>query len=162
MLGVGNLKISAEAAEHGDILQSAYVESYYNVTLKNVDLLAFVEESCPDFDFLVHADDDILLVPHNVLFQLMLIKKGEVSMSGCMMGPASPNDNIESKWYANSVMVPESFPAFFSGAAIFYRADVVKAIAPLINEVPLIHLSDVWLGQLVQHAGINSTHMEGR
>ena len=71
------MDVSEEAAKHGDILQSEYEDTYYNVTLKNIDLLTFVDESCPELDFLFHADDDIMLVPTNGAFHLNQIKEGE-------------------------------------------------------------------------------------
>ena len=160
MMGRTRVDLSAEAARHGDILQSDYEDTYYNVTLKNIDLLAYVDESCPELDFLFHADDDILLIPSNGAHHLNQLKEGEVSMTGCKWGPdVPPIRDISNKYYANTLMAPDKFPAYLSGAAIFYRADAVKAMIPVRKEVPLIHMSDVFLGQLLQRAQVHHNQM---
>ena len=48
MMGRTSVDVSEEADKYRDILQSEYEDTYYNLTLKNIDLLTFVDESCSE------------------------------------------------------------------------------------------------------------------
>ena len=70
--------ISKREQERGDILQSDFAESHYNLSLKDHDFFTYIEENCPDVDFVFKGDDDILLVPENAMFHINRLKRQPV------------------------------------------------------------------------------------
>ena len=79
--------VSKEERRHMDILQSDFMESHYNLSIKDNDFFTFIELHCPHVDFVFKGDDDILLVPENAMFHINKIKETTVrnnfQMSQC-------------------------------------------------------------------------------
>ncbi|PIO64907.1 N-acetyllactosaminide 3-alpha-galactosyltransferase [Teladorsagia circumcincta] len=54
-----NNELRTEAATHGDILQGHFIDSYRNLTMKNVAALRYVAAVCPTVQAVVKLDDDV-------------------------------------------------------------------------------------------------------
>lgn len=61
-----NDNISRESAQHGDIIQSSGVDSYYNNTVKTFMTLRWISERCKS-DFVLLIDDDYVLEVENLV-----------------------------------------------------------------------------------------------
>lgn len=147
--------LDEEAATHGDLLQYQFAESHYNLTVKDNMFFEFFQTSCQNADFVVKGDDDILLVPENLLGHLDLINE-TTQLIGCMHRNEEINRNIRSKYYMPSELVPmEHYPNYFSGAAYLITNQVASELAAARFDVPMLPLDDTWIGVLVN--SINRT-----
>ena len=72
--------VPEEEHEYMDILQSDFMESHYNLSIKDHDFFTFIELHCPHVDYVFKGDDDILLVPENAMFHINKIKDTTVSL----------------------------------------------------------------------------------
>ncbi|XP_026549630.1 beta-1,3-galactosyltransferase 4-like, partial [Notechis scutatus] len=53
--------LEREAAEHGDLLQARFADTYTNLTLKTLAMLGWATTRCPTARFLLKTDDDVFL-----------------------------------------------------------------------------------------------------
>ncbi|CAG5098242.1 Oidioi.mRNA.OKI2018_I69.XSR.g15494.t1.cds [Oikopleura dioica] len=147
--------VHEEADKYGDILQYQFSESHYNLTVKDNMFFEFFQTSCPNADYILKGDDDILLIPENLLGHLDLINS-TTQLIGCMHRNEEINRNIRSKYYMPSELVPmDHYPNYFSGAAYLITKQVASELAAARFTVPMLPLDDTWVGVLIN--SINRT-----
>jgi len=79
LLGVEDgATVSDDELKFADILQMDFMESHYNLSIKDHNLFSFIEDNCSDVDFVFKGDDDILLVPENAIYHIDKIRDSEV------------------------------------------------------------------------------------
>ena len=78
------IEVKREAEKFNDILQSDFKESHYNLAIKDHDFFNFIVEQCPEIDFAVKGDDDILIVPQNLAYMIDGLKTSRVSFEKCV------------------------------------------------------------------------------
>ncbi|CBY34031.1 unnamed protein product [Oikopleura dioica] len=155
-----SISLDEEASTYEDLLQYKFTESHYNLTVKDNMFFEFFQTrtrlSCPNAHFVVKGDDDILLVPENLLGHLDLINE-TTQLIGCMHRNEEINRNIRSKYYMPSELVSsmEHYPNYFSGAAYLITNEVASELAAARFDVPMLPLDDTWIGVLVK--SINRT-----
>ncbi|KAK6020646.1 hypothetical protein OSTOST_13697, partial [Ostertagia ostertagi] len=54
-----NNDLKTEAAIYGDILQGIFLDTYRNLTVKNIAALRYVAAVCPTVQAVVKLDDDV-------------------------------------------------------------------------------------------------------
>ena len=107
------LEILEESFQHGDILQEAFIDSYYNLTLKSMFTLKLVNKltkphllpyqdtkkievnntksvASYNITYLFKADDDCYVNPEAVLTYTRVIKGYPNAIVGHVLGPGSP------------------------------------------------------------------------
>lgn len=52
-----------EAAQYDDLVISGFVDSYNNLTLKTTFMINWVIQYCPQVQFVLKVDDDVLVNP---------------------------------------------------------------------------------------------------
>ena len=57
-----------------------FEESHYNLSLKDYHLFNYIEEKCQEMDFLFKGDDDILLIPENLMYHINFLRERSVSI----------------------------------------------------------------------------------
>lgn len=60
------IRIEEESKIYGDILQVGIIDNYYNLTLKVVGLVNWLNNHCSDVDFVLKVDDDIFVNVRNL------------------------------------------------------------------------------------------------
>ena len=109
------LDIIAESNQYGDILQEAFIDSYYNLTLKSMFTLKFINQllephSLPyeknkdsetektkhfnqagyNITYLFKVDDDCYVNPEAVLTYTRVVRRHPNAIIGHVLGPGSP------------------------------------------------------------------------
>ena len=75
-------RIEEESATYGDILQIEMIDDYYNLTLKVVGLLNWINDHCSRVDFVLKVDDDVYVNVQNLLAVMKNLNSSEQSMYG--------------------------------------------------------------------------------
>lgn len=88
-------RIDLENAMYGDILQIEMFDDYYNLTLKVVGLLNWINDNCSAVDFVFKADDDVYVNVQNLVTVLKTLNSSEQSMYGSL---AEGIPNRGGKW----------------------------------------------------------------
>ena len=59
-------QIEKESLVHGDILQVQMMDDYYDLAVKGVAFFNWLNDNCPDADFVLKADDDVYVNVRNL------------------------------------------------------------------------------------------------
>jgi hypothetical protein len=60
-------RLDREQRKHGDILKGDFVDTYRNLTRKMVFWMQWVDSCCPDVEFIMKCDDDVVIVPETTI-----------------------------------------------------------------------------------------------
>jgi hypothetical protein len=79
------MKIEAENDQHNDILQIEMRDDYYNLTLKVVGLLNWINDRCSRVDFVLKVDDDVYVNVRNLREAMKNLNSSEQSVYGSVV-----------------------------------------------------------------------------
>jgi hypothetical protein len=107
-------------------------------------------------DYVFKGDDDIMVVPENLLFQIKALQKSPTyTMTGCLKTDEPTNRNLESKYFTPiEIYKNDLLPKYFSGAGYLLAREAVFKLISVRSRVLLFPLDDVYFGQLIKMAGI--------
>ncbi len=75
-------RIEEESKTYGDILQIEMIDDYYNLTLKVVGLLNWINDHCSRVDYVLKVDDDVYVNAQNLIAVMNNLNSSEQSMYG--------------------------------------------------------------------------------
>ena len=78
-------RIEEESETYGDILQIEMLDDYYNLTLKVVGLLNWINDHCSRVDFVLKVDDDVYVNAKNVIKAVATVNSSEQSIYGSVV-----------------------------------------------------------------------------
>ena len=79
-----------------DINQSQFAETFYNLVLKDYQLVHFFRDLCPHADFIFKGDDDIILNPQLIAEKVIELQPGtESEFIGCVKTDAEVNRQVK-------------------------------------------------------------------
>ncbi|XP_076859265.1 beta-1,3-galactosyltransferase 9 [Brachyhypopomus gauderio] len=156
-----------ESRERGDLVQGRFLDSYANLTLKTLSMLAWARRFCPQAHFLAKVDDDVMFNPSALLHYLVLYgATPESELADLYLGRVhmrvSPNRNPASKHFlSEAAFGGAAFPDYCSGTAyVLSRPSVLKlSLAAAAVHLPKpLPPEDVFMGLCAQTVGIKPNH----
>ncbi|XP_060904746.1 beta-1,3-galactosyltransferase 2-like [Labrus mixtus] len=157
--GTGPIKkqILLESQRHHDILQSNFLDTYNNLTIKTMIMFEWVISHCPNSSYAMKVDSDIFLNVHN-LVDMLLKAPRHLYMTGLMARNAPVLRDQNSKWYLPVSAFPEStYPIYAMGLGYVFSLDLPKRILEASAHVKAIYIEDVYVGLCLRHLGISLT-----
>ncbi|CAG5081503.1 Oidioi.mRNA.OKI2018_I69.PAR.g9893.t1.cds [Oikopleura dioica] len=150
-----NVNLKEEMTKNGDLLVLDFEESHYNLPYKDMAFLSFIKEKCSSADFVFKGDDDILLVPQNLINEISKIKYSpSIEAIGCKKGPELVIREPTSKYFIPNQIYPKpKWPLYFSGAGYLTTGEFSMNLAKVATEVQVVPLDDVWIGTLIEKMG---------
>ena len=142
-----NINLYREAKRYNDIIMGDFIDDYKNMTLKSLLGLKWVLEYCPNAQYFVKSDDDMIInFPH------LLDVMHTTNMTRAIMGPINIASRVlrKGKW---SIPV-EDFPFYFyppyeSGSCYVISGDIVEDLYRTSEYVPWIFIDDVYITGIV-------------
>ncbi|XP_076856421.1 N-acetyllactosaminide beta-1,3-N-acetylglucosaminyltransferase 3-like [Brachyhypopomus gauderio] len=159
-----NKLLQLENHEHQDILQWDFKDSLYNLTLKQVLFMEWLERWCPKAQFLLNGDDDIFANTNNIVEYLEGLDGEDGSKHlfiGRMAFYLSPIRTKDSKYYI-PVQVQESdrYPPYCFGCGFLLSRFTARSIYNTSHSIPLMPIDDVYIGMCLEKAGLKpESHM---
>ena len=115
-----------EIRTYGDIIQSNFLDTYRNLTIKAIAGLKWITEHCSSAKYVLKADDDAFVNMHLVLRHIK-IKTDRRNILLCNL--YSINVNREGKWKTTYKECSiNQFPIFCQGLAFVMMQDVAKLL----------------------------------
>ncbi|XP_078279715.1 N-acetyllactosaminide beta-1,3-N-acetylglucosaminyltransferase 3-like [Rhinoraja longicauda] len=156
-----NWLLAAENREHGDILQWDFLDTFFNLTLKQYKLLQWVNEFCPSARFIFNGDDDVFANTDNMVDYLLGVKSHQHLYVGHLIYGVGPIREKWSKYYVPElVTTSHSYPPYIGGGGILmsvYTANIIYRTAKILELYPI---DDVFLGMCLAKAGLApNSHM---
>ncbi|KAM4599189.1 N-acetyllactosaminide beta-1,3-N-acetylglucosaminyltransferase 3-like [Fundulus diaphanus] len=159
-----NKLVMLEHQHYSDILQWDFKDSFFNLTLKQILFLKWMERRCPQARFLLNGDDDVFANTNNMVEYLQSLKDNDGSkhlFTGQLLSYSLPVREPWSKYFVPFLVYEKEFyPAYCSGGGYLlsgYTASVIYKISALIQILPI---DDVYMGMCLAALKLNpDSHM---
>ncbi|XP_014874261.1 beta-1,3-galactosyltransferase 5-like isoform X2 [Poecilia latipinna] len=150
-------QILNESKKHHDILQSNFLDSYKNLTIKTMVMLEWLTSHCPNTSYAMKIDSDTFLNVHNLVDMLLKAPRHDY-MTGLVARGAAVLRDPTSKWFLSPNVFPEdSYPPYALGVGYVLSLDLPKRILEASKKVQAVYIEDVYMGLCMRHLGIQLT-----
>ncbi|KAK2835374.1 hypothetical protein Q5P01_015858 [Channa striata] len=159
-----NKLLELEQREHNDILQWDFSDSFFNLTLKQILFLEWMEGNCPKARFLLGGDDDVFANTGNMVQYLQSLKDNDGSkhlFTGYLLKNTGPIRSSGSKYFI-PVQVQESdlYPPYCGGGGFLLSGHTALVIFNMSKSITILPVDDAYLGMCLAKAGLSPTsHM---
>lgn len=152
-----NKLLELEQKEYKDILQWDFRDTFYNLTLKQVLFLEWMDKNCPNVRFLLNGDDDVFANTNNMVEFLQGLRDNNGSshlFTGHLIQNVGPIRSPGSKYYVPvQVQESDSYPPYCGGGGFLLSGYTAMLIYKMSHYIPLIPIDDVYMGMCVAKAG---------
>ncbi|XP_032824031.2 N-acetyllactosaminide beta-1,3-N-acetylglucosaminyltransferase 3-like [Petromyzon marinus] len=148
-----------ESATYKDVLQWAFDEAFFNLTLKQVLFMAWFQRRCTDnATFVYNGDDDMFLNTERLASELRFLPMSEDLYAGLVIRDTERVNTRMSKYYVPEEMhSSNAYPPYVSGGSILMTAATVRKFYGVSHEMELYPIDDVFFGFCADRLGI-ATH----
>ncbi|XP_039666914.1 N-acetyllactosaminide beta-1,3-N-acetylglucosaminyltransferase 3-like isoform X2 [Perca fluviatilis] len=159
-----NKLLELEKREYNDILQWDFNEGFYNLTLKQILFLEWMERSCPNARFLLNGDDDVFANTNNMVEYLQSLKENDGSkhlFTGHLIQNVGPIRISQSKYFIPvQVQESDSYPPYCGGGGFLLSGYTALVIYNMSQSIPILPIDDVYMGMCLAKAGlVPDSHM---
>ncbi|XP_053307360.1 UDP-GlcNAc:betaGal beta-1,3-N-acetylglucosaminyltransferase 7-like [Spea bombifrons] len=149
--------IEQEDQIYGDILQWDFMDTFYNLTLKEVNFLKWFHIYCHNVQFIFKGDDDIFVNTGNIL-DFLDFKKEDPLLPNLFVGDiisrAAPIRNKQSKYFIPKELYDKPYPIYAGGGGFLMASSLAKKLFPASEKIELFPIDDVFLGMCLKSVGV--------
>lgn len=150
-------QLLSESQEHHDLIQSDFVDSYKNLTIKTMVMLEWLSLYCPNASYAMKIDSDIFLNVENMVKLLLKAPKMNY-LTGRVDNSSVVFRDPESKWYVPEDVLPYSiYPPYPYGLGYIFSLDLPKKLIEASRHVKVFYIEDAYLGVCMHHLGLRPT-----
>uniref|UniRef100_A0AAV2KSM7 Hexosyltransferase n=1 Tax=Knipowitschia caucasica TaxID=637954 RepID=A0AAV2KSM7_KNICA len=160
-----NKLLRAEQNENNDIIQWDFDESFFNLTLKQILFLEWMEKNCPNTRFLLNGDDDVFANTDAMVEYLHGLPGNNGSShlyTGFVFENTGPVRATTNKYFIpKQIQESNTYTPYCGGGGYLlsgYTAMVIHAMSKSIDVHPI---DDVYVGMCVEKAGLAPTFHTG-
>ncbi|XP_004868107.1 UDP-GlcNAc:betaGal beta-1,3-N-acetylglucosaminyltransferase 7 isoform X1 [Heterocephalus glaber] len=147
---------------YGDILQWDFLDSFFNLTLKEIHFLKWLDIYCPNIPFIFKGDDDVFVNPTNLLEFLADRQPRENLFVGDVLKHAQPIRRKDNKYYIPPVLYNKpSYPPYAGGGGFLMAGGLARRLHHACDTLELYPIDDVFLGMCLEVLGVRPTGHEG-
>lgn len=166
-------KIESEKALYGDIVQSNFIDDYYNNTIKTMMGFKWVMENCLNSKFYMFSDDDMYISTKNVLKFLRSPTNypdqklqgtdyelpDDVRLYAGYVFVSRPHRHRTSKWYVPLSEYPyHLWPPYVTAGAFTLSREALIDLYYASMYTAHFRFDDIYLGLVAKKAGIEPYH----
>ncbi|KAJ8277189.1 hypothetical protein GJAV_G00072380 [Gymnothorax javanicus] len=143
---------------YGDILQWDFMDSFFNLTLKEVSFLKWFSTYCGQVQYIFKGDDDVFVNIQNI-FEFL----GDIFMKNLIAGDvlfkAKPIRKTDNKYYIPRALYNKTFyPPYVGGGGFLMDGPVARKLYRACESVDLFPIDDVFLGMCLQVLEVSPLH----
>ncbi|RXN22528.1 beta-1,3-galactosyltransferase 1-like protein [Labeo rohita] len=144
-----------ESRQHRDLLQSNFVYSYFNLTIKMMVIMNWLATRCPQASYAMKADSDIYLNLENLMSLLLAPNTPRQNyITGHLMINQHVIRDKKSKWYVSEELYHEpKYPTYVQGAGYVFSHDLPEKIVEISKEVKAFNIEDAYVGACLNRLG---------
>ncbi|KAM3876255.1 N-acetyllactosaminide beta-1,3-N-acetylglucosaminyltransferase 3-like [Diretmus argenteus] len=159
-----NKLLELEHREHADILQWDFHDSFYNLTLKQILFLEWMERNCPQAHFLLNGDDDVFANTDNMVEYLLTRDGSKHLFTGHLIQNVGPIRNPSSKYFIPvQVQESDSYPPYCGGGGFLLSGYTALVIYNMSKTISILPIDDAYMGICLAKARLTPvSHMEIR
>ncbi|XP_078414400.1 UDP-GlcNAc:betaGal beta-1,3-N-acetylglucosaminyltransferase 7, like [Cetorhinus maximus] len=141
----------------GDILQWDFMDTFFNLTLKEVNFLKWFDIYCRRTQFIFKGDDDVFVNTENLLEFLSSQSEGPRRDSlfvGDIISRALPIRNHQSKYFIPKQLHDQPYPPYAGGGGFLMASALARRLLAASEDIQLYPIDDVYLGMCLQKVGV--------
>lgn len=160
-----NKLLKVEQRQYNDILQWDFSDSFFNLTLKQILFLEWMDRNCPHARFLFNGDDDVFAHTGNMIEYLQSLKDNDGSkhlFTGHLIQGVGPIRIPESKYFIPvQVEESESYPPYLGGGGFLLSGYTASVIYKMSQTITILPIDDVYMGMCLAKAGLGPESHSG-
>uniref|UniRef100_A0A3Q0S1A4 Hexosyltransferase n=1 Tax=Amphilophus citrinellus TaxID=61819 RepID=A0A3Q0S1A4_AMPCI len=145
-----------ENAHHKDIIQWDFRDSFFNLTVKEVLFLEWIQARCSGARFIFKGDDDVFVNTFRILDFLKGLSGSKASdlFVGDVITNAGPHRDKRVKYFIPESMYIGMYPPYAGGGGYLYSGDVAARLHNVSRHVALYPIDDVYTGMCLRKLGL--------
>ncbi|XP_078452291.1 N-acetyllactosaminide beta-1,3-N-acetylglucosaminyltransferase 2 isoform X1 [Lampetra planeri] len=156
--------LDLESKRYSDILQWDFRDSFFNLTLKELLFLKWVEQRCSDVRFIFKGDDDVFVNTDRTVALLSNITapdKVQNLFLGDVIVNAGPHRDKKVKYYIPESVFEGAYPPYAGGGGYVYSGEMARRIHQVSRQVMQFPIDDVYVGMCLRRMGFAPTKNSG-
>ncbi|KAM6997191.1 N-acetyllactosaminide beta-1,3-N-acetylglucosaminyltransferase 3-like [Tautogolabrus adspersus] len=153
-----NKLLEIEQRKYNDILQWDFNDTFFNLTLKQILFLQWMERSCGKARFLLNGDDDVFANTENMVKYLQGLEDNDGSkhlFTGHLFTDGKPERWTGSKYFIpHSVYNSDSYPPYCGGGGFLLSAYTALVIYNMSESITIITIDDAYMGMCLAKANL--------
>ncbi|KAM4614022.1 UDP-GlcNAc:betaGal beta-1,3-N-acetylglucosaminyltransferase 9 isoform 1-T2 [Discoglossus pictus] len=147
--------LQQESHYYKDILLWDFLDTFFNLTLKEIHFLSWAKEYCGNVKFIFKGDADVFVNVENLIHFLQAQNSTGDLFVGDIIYHAKPIRSRKSKYYIPETMYGLGlYPAYAGGGGFLMSGITMKKLAKACMEVELFPIDDVFLGMCLQRINL--------
>ncbi|XP_045464678.1 beta-1,3-galactosyltransferase 5-like isoform X2 [Harmonia axyridis] len=147
---VTKIHLDFEQEYFADIVQGRFSDTYFNLTLKTLSILEWVQTFCPKADFLLKTDEDVFVHVDNLLELLTTLDVEAKKIYGGIVKKLEPYRNEKIKYFISTEQYKlDRFPDFMGGPGYLFAARLAADLYSTALQLSYIKVEDVLFTGLV-------------
>ncbi len=154
-------KLQNESQQYKDLLQSNFLDSYKNLTIKTTMMMEWLNKSCQQASFVVKVDADVLLNMNNLMNMLVSLNPVPTNyMTGLVWYESIVIRNPLNKFYLPYDVYPrDTYPPYPLGMCYIITLDLPQKFIQESKHTKPIFIEDAYLGMCLERFGIVPTKL---
>ncbi|XP_051240495.1 beta-1,3-galactosyltransferase 2 isoform X1 [Dicentrarchus labrax] len=152
-------KLIQENLQHHDLIQSDFMDTYLNLTIKTMVIMDWLATHCRTAAYAMKIDSDMFLNIDNLV--IMLQKPGIPKMNyltGLLMWNRPVVRSKDSKWYVPEEMYPEAtYPTYTLGMGYIFSNDLPEKFVGISKSIKPFNIEDAYIGMCIKKLGYAPT-----
>lgn len=151
--------LKQENLKHQDLIQSNFMDTYLNLTIKTMVIMDWLATRCPSAAYAMKIDSDMFLNIDNLV--IMLQKPGiptEKYLTGMLMWDRPVVRSKDSKWYVPEEMYPDpTYPTYCLGMGYLFSNDLPAQFVEISKKIKPFNIEDAYIGMCMKKLGLQPT-----
>ncbi|XP_050950395.1 beta-1,3-galactosyltransferase 1-like [Labeo rohita] len=149
-------QLEEESQQHRDLVQSNFVDSYFNLTIKTMMIMDWLVTRCSQASYAMKVDSDVYINVENLMTLLLAPNTPrENYITGHLMRDRPVVRNKNSKWYVSEELYPEpKYPTYPLGMGYVFSNDLPEKIVEASKKVKGFNNEDAYMGACLKWLGI--------
>ncbi|XP_016117614.1 beta-1,3-galactosyltransferase 2-like [Sinocyclocheilus grahami] len=150
-------QLEEESRQRRDLLQSNFVDSYFNLTIKTMVIMDWLATRCPQAAYAMKVDSDMYINLENLMSLLLSPNTpGQNYITGHLMWAQFVIRDKNSKWYVPEELYPEpKYPTYVLGMGYVFSNDLPPKILEASEAIKPFNIEDAYVGACLKRLGIN-------
>ncbi|MGH0134046.1 UNVERIFIED_CONTAM: hypothetical protein FKN15_011805 [Acipenser sinensis] len=146
---------------YGDILQWDFMDSFFNLTLKEVHFLKWFSTYCENVQYIFKGDDDVFVNTENIMEFLDGSKVTNLFV-GDVLYRAKPIRKKENKYYIPHALYNKThYPPYAGGGGFLMDGHVARKLYGASETLDLYPIDDVFLGMCLEVLHVTPVKHDG-
>lgn len=145
-----------ETDHHHDIIQWDYRDSFFNLTLKEILFLDWIQTRCPGARFIFKGDDDVFVNTYHILEFLNGLSEPQAKdlFVGDVITNAGPHRDKKVKYFIPESIYMGTYPPYAGGGGYLYSSEIAAHLHNASQHVVPYPIDDVYTGMCLRKLGL--------